>query len=123
MNLISLILIHITTKKNYYCFLEIISSFLIFIFFYTFKKIYDEKLKILFAEKYKYEKLFLHFTDFINGLNCYHMTFKNTEILYADKNISILIEDIYKNCEFYLKDEQNFLYKNDLKNFINNNNI
>lgn len=92
-NLVTIINAHFKSNKNHFYFLEILTSFFMSIIFYCFRKAWDQKLRSLFAEKYKIEKFYIYTIDFINGLNAYHLIFKNRELIFSNEKFCKSFED------------------------------
>jgi len=85
-NFIIIIICQVNLKKNYSIYLDGLVSIVYSIIFYYFRKLWEYKIRKVFAEKYKFENLFLYTNDFILGLNGYHLNFKNNYLLcYDDK--------------------------------------
>jgi hypothetical protein len=118
-NLISILIAQNYSSKNYFFYLEILTSFCMSFILYIFRKAWDYKLRSLFAEKFKIEKFFLYTSDFINGLDAYHLNFKNKDLMFLnEKFIHLLVEEIEKGEE-----ENQFYSKNDIDiGYINDNN-
>jgi len=80
LSLIALCQIYIGKKHNFY--LEGISSIVVNTLFYIFRKIWDYRIRITFSEKYKFENLFIYTSDFLHGLNGYHLNFSKDFSIY-----------------------------------------
>lgn len=133
-------------NSNHFYFLEGLTSFLFTFIFFFFRKVWDHRMRVIFAEKYKFERLYKYSTDFIVGLNAYHISIKNNEIMYSDEKLNKILMKCNENLEEFpkiigninnngnyetknLKDNLNFILDDELninKNFnekINNKNI
>jgi len=116
-NLVSIIIAQVYSKKDYFFYLEIITSFFMSFIFYFFRKAWDYKLRSLFAEKFKIEKFFLYTSDFINGLDAYHLNFKNKDLMFLNNKFIHLLEENRKinddESEFYSKNDIDIEFSND----------
>lgn len=134
-NFTTIVIAQTLSTKNYFFYLEILTSLFMSFIFYFFRKAYDFKIRSLFAEKFKIEKFFLYMQDFINGLDAYHLNFKNMELMFLNDKFIKLFEDKNKainNKKIVNKDNiSNFPYnakrnstsgfeKKNEKNLINN---
>jgi len=122
LNFIVILISILFCKKNHNFHYEIVINFCIFLIFYLSRKAWDIKLRILFAEKYKFETLYLYSCDYLNGLNGFTLSIKNNYNVFCNEKINNLIENIIldKNEKDLDKTDKNKL-ENDLKNDENKN--
>lgn len=99
LNIFLIITSSIYSNVNRFYFLEGFTSFLFTFIFFFLRKAWDLRERVIFSEKYKFERLYKYTTDFIIGLNAFHVNIKNNEILYSDEKLNCLLEDLNKNDE------------------------
>ena len=79
------------SNKNNFYYLEGVTSFFVSVIFYFLRKEWDYKIRLIFAEKNKFQNYFIYTQDFLNGLNGFNLTIKNkNNIFYNEKFISFL---------------------------------
>jgi len=107
LNLYLIITSSIHSNVNRFYFLEGFTSFLLNLVFFLLRKAWDFKMRVIFAEKFKFQKLYKYTIDFIIGLNAFHLTIRNNEIIYSDQKLKKLLENISKDFEkFILIDDE-----------------
>ena len=123
-NAISVLVGHFHSLTNHFFLLEIITSFIISIIFYSFRKIWAFKIRYIFAEKYKYQNLYSYTYDFLNGFNGFHINFKNKMFIDCNKKFSNFLNDFIEinkennsNTEDNSRNEKNNLISNNLNLF------
>ncbi len=99
LNMFLIITSSIYSNKNRFYFLEGIISFLFTLVFFALRKAWDYRIRLIFAEKYKFERLYKYTIDFIKGLNAYHVNIRNNEIVYYDEKLKSLLENFSENNE------------------------
>lgn len=107
------------SNKNHFYYLEGILSILLASFFYIIRKSWDLRLRLLFAEKHRFEMFYLYTNEFINGLNGYHVNIQNRSILNADKKVDNFIKKIYnikENSELQNKKTEIIFEDQNMKN-------
>ncbi len=92
-NFILIIISILFCKRNHYFYLEICINFCVFLIFYLLRKEWDIKLRNLFAEKYKFEALYLYTLDYLNGLNGFTLNIKNNLNIFSNDKINNLIQN------------------------------
>lgn len=131
-NLSLVISCQIIFKKNKFFYLEGVTSFCVFTIFFCIRLLWDYKIRILFAEKKKFEKLYCYAYDHLNGLNGFLINFKNKKSIFYGKKTKNYLDIIGKkkffeyNSDLNEKDQtllnrvsDNFLFEYfDIKNSI-----
>lgn len=106
--------------KPRYLFLEGITAFCLFIILFLIRREWDFKLRLLFRQKLKYEKLYSHTYDYVNGLNGLNVSFSNKNLaFYGEKTFNYLNDMEAKEFireKFEKKNEEIFDIRNLLKN-------
>jgi len=67
----------IYSNKNRFYQLEGMTCFCVFVIFYALRKQWDYYLRLVFAEKSKFEKYFTYTMDYLDGLNGYNLNVQN----------------------------------------------
>jgi len=110
LNLSLIILGLIYSNKNRFYGLEGMTSLCVFVIFYALRKQWDYYLRLVFAEKSKFEKYFTYTMDYLEGLNGYNLNVQNNrKISYGLKIhdlIRKLITERYINYEESKESEQ-----------------
>lgn len=97
-NLITVIIAEVYSNNNHYYYLDALTGFFLLIIFYILRRGWDLNARIIYSEKYKYEKLYSYSIDFINGFNGLHITLKNKNIIYMDHRFQELFDHLnYQN--------------------------
>jgi len=104
-NIISIIL----SKKNSSFFLEFVLIFFIYFVFYLIQKEWDFRLRSLFAEKYKFEAVYLYSLNSLYGLNAFTIKIKNNLEIFCDQIVCNFAEKILNenNPDNILNDDNN----------------
>lgn len=110
---------HFTSNKNRFYHLEAFTSFCLFIIFFSIRKQWDYKLRVIFGEQQKFQKLFSYVFEYLDGLSGFNMNFQNKESIFYGKKTNYVLEDLVKNG-FFDADE-NFNKKRNEKNLNMNN--
>jgi len=97
LNLSIVILGYAYSFENRYYLLEGFTSFCTFLIFYSIRKQWDYKIRIIFAEKIKFEKYFIYTVDYLEGLNGYNINVQNNKMIFYGKKINTLISDLIEN--------------------------
>jgi len=103
LNIILIIMSSINSNVNRFYFLEGFTSFILTFMFFLLRKAWDYRARVIYAEKYKLEGLYKYTTDFIIGLNAYHVNINNDDIVYSDDKLNYLLKDTRANCEDFRK--------------------
>jgi len=118
-NIIMIIISTWKSNKNRFYFLEGLTSFLLSLIFFAFRKVYDYLLRKTFAQIYKYENYYNYTIDFIKGLNSLHVHYQNDCIKYIDpkfENLLITLDNLQnENKNDFIKlnefnNDQNYFY-------------
>jgi hypothetical protein len=96
-NLSLIIAYQIMSSKNRYFYLEALTSFCLFIIFFLIRKQWDFKLRVIFGEQQKFEKLFSYTFEYLEGLNGFNMNFQNKKSIFYGKKIKDHLETLQKN--------------------------
>jgi hypothetical protein len=123
-NLTTIIFCQIKLNSKYFIYLDGIVGIIYSIIFYFFQKLWEYNIRLVFAEKYKFQNLFLYTNDFILGLNGYHLNFKNNHLVCYDEKFFKFINENLKlkkmeNCEKDLMKNKNLFTKQCLAATIN----
>jgi len=94
LNFSLIILGYYTSVKPRFYFLESFTSFCVFLIFYLLRKQWDSKIRLIYAEKIKFEKYFLYTIDYLEGLNGYSINVQNNKIIYYGEKINTLISKL-----------------------------
>jgi len=73
-------------QKEYELFIDCLILILHSIIIYFLRKIWEYKIREVYAEKIKFKNLYLYANDFLFGLNSFHLNFKNNHLLCYDEN-------------------------------------
>jgi signal transduction histidine kinase len=120
-NFILVINSQIKSNTNHFYYLEGFTNFLFTFIFFFFRKTWDHRLRVNFAEAYKFERLYKYTTNFIIGLNANHLNIQGNNINYCDtklQNDLRFFSEIYKdfNKEIIKSNKEG---ENDIENYIN----
>jgi len=107
LNLATIIIAQVKSNKNNFYYLEAMTSVFISIIFYCFRKAWDYKMRLLFAEKYKIGKFYDYTIDFINGLNAYHSNIKNKKLIYLNEKFLKHFEEKSKKRKIIINYNEN----------------
>lgn len=107
-----------TLYSGFNIFFEMFLNIMILTFVFIIKNNWETKLREIFIEKYKFEKLFLYTHDFIFGLNGYQLNFKDNYLLCYDKKFYKFLSDNL-TCS---NSQHNIFRLSDLKNDLNKKN-
>lgn len=122
-NLTIILFSHFYSNKQHYFFLEILTSFFVYLIFYALRKEWDFRVREIFAQKHKFEKFFSYVQDYLVGLNGYNLNIRNgSNIFYSKKFYNLLHGLEFSN--FLIFDEKNSFRKMDSdekRNIILNN--
>ena len=110
LNLLSILISMIYSNTNHFYFFEGLTSIIYCLTFFFIRKVWDYRMRIIFAEKYKFEKLYAYSIDFILGLNAYHITIRNNELIYSDEKLKDLLKSLSEKFGD-LKNSNNHTYK------------
>ena len=106
-NIFIIIISMIYSNQDNFYYLEGITSFFVSLICYLLRKEWDYKLRLIFAEKYKFQFFFMYTSDYINGLNGYNLNVKNHKnILYNNKFIN-LVERIQRDIPDFQYETEN----------------
>jgi len=127
-SIIMIIISTLKSNKNHFYFLEALTSFLFSFIFWGFRKVYDYLLRVNFAEKYKFENFYKYTFDFINGLNIFHVNFKNDIINYIDHKFEDILLSLDRDfkileksaLESLIVNENQIIKSLEIEKFINN---
>lgn len=116
-NLFTILVSHHNSNKNHYFFLDGLTSFFLSVIFYSFRKAWDHRIRVIFSQKFKFENYFIYTMEFINGINGLHFNYhlEKKEFSFTNKKILILLNEIVKS------DYDKFHDKNNLENRKNQN--
>jgi len=106
LNLITVVFAEKYSNVQHFYYLDACTGLILFMLFYVLRRQWDLKSRKLFSEKYKYEKLFQYSLDFINGLNGYHINFKNNNIIFMDNRF----QDLYNGLDYKNSDKMNEIF-------------
>jgi len=120
LNIFLIISASIYSNVNHFYFLEGFTSFLFTFICFFLRKAWDFRVRKIFAEKYKFERLYKYTIDFIIGLNAYHVNIKNDEFVYSDEKMSDLVEEFANKCDEFKK---NMDFENEKKNELITENV
>jgi len=94
LNVVALIVAQMKSSFNNYYYLEAFSSLAVTIFFSFFKKEWEAKDRAIFAEKYRFEKLYSYSRDLIKGLNGHYLNISNDFMIYCDSKMKNLLNHV-----------------------------
>lgn len=114
-NILLIIVSEIYSNKNNFYFLEGFTSILFSAIFFGFRKVYDYLLRVIYSEKFKFERYYNYTFDFISCLNCFHVNFKNNDLVYYDQKFENFLNYLIENFK-----DSNFLNKPSDKTINNN---
>lgn len=97
LNLSVIILGSIKASENRFYLLEGFTSFCVFVIFYSLRKQWDYKLRLIFAEKNKFQKFYLYTLDYLDGLTGYSINVQNKKMIFYGKKVYSLIENLIAN--------------------------
>jgi len=123
MNIFSCINSYIHSNENHFYHLDMIIGFCLTITFFVFRKAWDYRLRVIFSEKYKSDKLILHTFEFINCLNGYHLNIRDDKALFYDEKFSNLLKNIIGNKENKSNFNQSHIKQENIKPEIFNQNL
>ena len=104
-NLFMIIIASIYSNKNHSYYLEGFTSFLYFAIFFSFRKVWDNLMRKIFSEKFKFERYYNYTIEFSTGLNSFHITINNNELIYMDQKFE-------KLCAYLTENYKEFSHSN-----------
>lgn len=114
LGLITLCIIKANGNK-YFFVLEGMTSIFIFIIFYCLRREWDKQMRLIFAEKFKFNAYFHYSLDFINGLNALTVNIQNDNNIFYNQKFYDAISQIIKNNE--IKAEYGAINLNNFQEF------
>jgi hypothetical protein len=91
--------------KNRFLVLEGLTSFCLFAIFFFIRREWDLKIRIIYGEKRKFEKLYIYVYDYINGLTGYNINFQNKKLAFYGVKSHNYLEFLAKE-NFIEKEEE-----------------
>lgn len=105
-NFVIILFSNFYSTGNHYFFLEAMTSFFVFVIFYSLRKEWDFRVREIFSQKNKFEKFFLYVQDYLLGLNGYNLSIQNGANVFYNQKFSKLINGL-EFSNFLLFDEKN----------------
>jgi hypothetical protein len=96
-NISLIIASHIMSTKNRFYHLEGLTSFCLFTIFYSIRRQWDYKLRVIFGEQQKFEKLFSYTIEYLDGLNGFNINFQNKNTVIFGEKIRDYFESLREN--------------------------
>jgi len=111
LNFSLIILGYFYSNKNRYYFLEGFTSFCTFLIFYALRKQWDSKLRLIFADRIKFEKYYLYTVDYLEGLNGYNINIQNNRTIFYGTKLNTLLTSLARDnylldCDSYIESDK-----------------